>query len=177
MWGPKALACLDIPWSNGTKRGSGPLIFTREDRDDAINFCKASSAAQADYEFEYRMIASDGRAVWIHDLVNVVADGAVPKLLQGFMIDITERKKAEQSARASEKSALETLAELDQLYRTAPVGLCLMDCDLRFRPYQRALGGYQRQTCRGAYRPRDSRSFTGNLPHGGTRLSASYRYR
>ena len=130
--GPQGVSLLGYPLEQWYEEGFWPAHIHEEDRDDAINFCKASSATRADYEFEYRMIASDGRAVWIHDLVNVVADGGVPKLLQGFMIDITERKKAERSARASEKSALATLAELDQLYRTAPVGLCLMGRDLHF---------------------------------------------
>ena len=93
--GPQGVSLLGYPLEQWYEDGFWPAHIHEEDRDDAINFCKASSATRADFEFEYRMIASDGRAVWIHDLVNVVRDGGVPKLLQGFIIDITERKQTE----------------------------------------------------------------------------------
>ena len=66
-----------------------------EDKEWTIDFCMKSSAACKDYEFEYRMLAADGRIVWFHDLVSVVSENGKPKLLRGFMIDITERKLAE----------------------------------------------------------------------------------
>ena len=93
--GPQGVSLLGYPLEQWYEDGFWHAHIHEEDRDDAINFCKASSATRSDFEFEYRMIASDGRAVWIHDLVNVVADGGVPNLLQGFMIDITERKRTE----------------------------------------------------------------------------------
>ncbi len=46
--------------------------------------------------------------------------------------DVTERRGAEAALRASEARAREQLAELEHVYRTAPVGLCLLDRDLRF---------------------------------------------
>ena len=45
------------------------------------------------------MIAADGRVVWIHDIVNVVKEGGMPKVLRGFMIDITQRKAADEELR------------------------------------------------------------------------------
>ena len=45
------------------------------------------------------MIASDGRMVWLGDIVTVVTDGGRPAKLRGIMIDITERKEAESKAR------------------------------------------------------------------------------
>jgi len=47
------------------------------------------------YEIEYRMIAADGRVVWIQDLVSVIRQDGRAKTLRGFMIDITERKQTE----------------------------------------------------------------------------------
>ncbi len=43
------------------------------------------------------MISSTGSAVWLHDLVSVETENGVPVTLRGFMIDITERKQAEEA--------------------------------------------------------------------------------
>jgi len=66
-----------------------------EDRDSAIRFCEASSKSLTDFKFEYRMIAADGRTVWLNDVVNVVTKNGAPQVLRGFMQDITERKEVE----------------------------------------------------------------------------------
>lgn len=49
-----------------------------------------------------------------------------------FMRDVTEKKDAEISLRDSESRLSAQLAELEAVYRTAPVGLCLIDTNLRF---------------------------------------------
>jgi PAS domain S-box-containing protein len=67
-----------------------------EDREWAVKYCIESSLSLENYEFEYRMLAADGRVVWIYDIVNVVRNEGKPQLLHGFMIDITDRKLSEQ---------------------------------------------------------------------------------
>ena len=74
-----------------------------EDRDFAINLCAESSKHLTEYEFEYRMIAADGRIVWLRDLVSVVSSGNGQKCLRGYLIDITDRRNAEASLRNSEE--------------------------------------------------------------------------
>ncbi len=51
------------------------------------------------FELEYRMIAADGQIVWIHDLVNVMRRDGEPAVLYGFMIDVTERRRADEERR------------------------------------------------------------------------------
>jgi len=46
------------------------------------------------------MIAADGRVVWLRDLVTVVAEGGRPVRLRGMMVDVTDRKRAEEERRA-----------------------------------------------------------------------------
>ena len=48
-----------------------------------------------DHEFEYRMLAADGRTVWLRDHVNVIGGTGKPTHLQGFLFDISEQKQAQ----------------------------------------------------------------------------------
>jgi PAS domain S-box-containing protein len=83
-----------------------------EDREDAINTCLSLSQKFDNFDFEYRMVASDGRVVWLHDIVSVERDGKAPKRLRGYMIDFTERKRAEEQLRSSEALSTSVLASL-----------------------------------------------------------------
>jgi PAS domain S-box-containing protein len=47
--------------------------------------------------------------------------------------DITENKRAEEARRRSEEEARRQLAYVEAIYATAPVGLCFVDTDLRYR--------------------------------------------
>jgi PAS domain S-box-containing protein len=50
---------------------------------------------------EYRMIARDGRVVWVRDQARYLEDGS-GGLFHGFMIDVTARKRVEEDLRRSE---------------------------------------------------------------------------
>jgi diguanylate cyclase (GGDEF)-like protein/PAS domain S-box-containing protein len=53
---------------------------------------------------EYRMVARDGRVVWIRDEAVIIADEhGVPSFFRGYIIDITAQKNAEQALRQSEE--------------------------------------------------------------------------
>jgi len=61
----------------------------------AIGLCRDAVERLEDQQFDYRMIASDGRVVWLRDFVTVEArEGEAPRL-RGVMVDITEHKRAE----------------------------------------------------------------------------------
>jgi PAS domain S-box-containing protein len=66
-----------------------------EDRDQAVNYCALSTAQMKDHVFEYRMVAADGRVVWLRDIVTVVVENDRPAKLRGIMVDITENKRIE----------------------------------------------------------------------------------
>jgi PAS domain S-box-containing protein len=86
------------------------------------DFFRKASLKREDHEFQYRMIAADGRIVWLHDIVTVVRsdDGAVR--LRGIMFDITERKEAEDALRASEE-------QLRVIFDTSHSGIIMIDPD------------------------------------------------
>ncbi len=68
-----------------------------DDRDQAVSFCLACTRERIDHRFEYRMLAADGRIVWLHDAVTVISEGDEPVTLRGVMVDITEKKEAERA--------------------------------------------------------------------------------
>jgi PAS domain S-box-containing protein len=71
-----------------------------DDRRWALRYCQGAVADQRDHDFEYRMIAADGRAVWVRDLVTVVIEGDRVVRLRGLMVDISARRRAEDERRA-----------------------------------------------------------------------------
>ena len=65
---------------------------------------KKRAVMKMDYcQLVYRMIAADGRVVWLRDIltVNIEADGSV--LLRGVKVDITAHRQAEEALRESEE--------------------------------------------------------------------------
>jgi len=66
-----------------------------QDREWAPAFCENETKRLSAHEFVYRMIAADGRTVWLRDIVTVVVEGNVPRRLRGVMVDVTQAKEAE----------------------------------------------------------------------------------
>jgi two-component system, cell cycle sensor histidine kinase and response regulator CckA len=62
-------------------------------------FCHNETLACRDHELVYRMIAADGRVVWLRDYVNVHTLDGVPVELFGVMVDITREREAEAASR------------------------------------------------------------------------------
>ncbi|HET9984214.1 MAG TPA: ATP-binding protein [Longimicrobiales bacterium] len=73
-----------------------------EDRDRILANCRAATEKGLDHDLEYRMVAVDGRIVWLRDVVRVDLDAeGRPRKLRGVRVDITEQKRAEEALRAS----------------------------------------------------------------------------
>lgn len=94
--GPQTVDILGYPLSDWYADNFWFEHMHPEDQEWAIKYCIDSSAILDNYEFEYRMLSVDGRVVWLYDIVNVVRTEDGPSVLRGFMIDITERKRAEE---------------------------------------------------------------------------------
>ena len=74
-----------------------------DDREGVLEADQASIADSPRLSLEYRLIARDGRVVWIQDESAIVADeDGVPRFEQGVMLDITARKEAEQAVTEAE---------------------------------------------------------------------------
>lgn len=73
------------------------------DREQAVAYCVAATRDGRDHEFEYRMLATDGRVLWIRDKVTVVSQDGRPVQLHGIMLDVTEIKRTAQDLYDSEE--------------------------------------------------------------------------
>jgi len=87
-----------------------------DDREQAVSYCMTSTAEGRSHEFEYRMLAADGRFVWLRDIVSVISTNNQVVKLYGLLIDITENKKAEEAR-------LETQQRYEGLLNNLNVGV------------------------------------------------------
>ena len=88
-----------------------------DDRENALARCRQAMAECRNYEHEYRMVAADGRVVWLFDSVRVLCDdeGRATQL-RGVMMDFTHRKRAEQELEIARTRALESEVEKKRFY-------------------------------------------------------------
>jgi len=74
---------------------------------------------------EYRMIARDGRVVWVSEKATVVEDATSGLIYwQGVMVDMTERKRAEEQLAASER-------QFRSIFDAASIGVMTLGLDGR----------------------------------------------
>jgi signal transduction histidine kinase/GAF domain-containing protein len=98
------------------------------DREGAVAACRAAVADARDVSIEYRVETSDGSTRWIRDLVHVERRPQRPPQLRGLMIDVTERRLAEETLAKSERKyseafrrereAAQRLRTLDEMKNT-----------------------------------------------------------
>src|SRR5215217_4455188 len=63
-----------------------------DDIERCATLCREASRRGEDHAFEYRMIAADGRVVWLRDIVSVRQSEAGTRLI-GISLDITAEKE------------------------------------------------------------------------------------
>ena len=75
-----------------------------DDRERVLAEVERTHLTGEDFHMEYRLFAADGRIVWVLDETIAVRDDEYrPLLLQGFLVDITERVEREGALRQSEE--------------------------------------------------------------------------
>jgi PAS domain S-box-containing protein len=93
-----------------------PKVLHPADRERVLAHDEARHANGGPYSLEYRLVAEDGRVVWVQDHVVITKDeSGRPQHAQGFLLDVTDRKQAEEKLRLHNR-------ELAALHETA-VGL------------------------------------------------------
>ena len=73
------------------------------DRPEALATLRQAVEAGEDRSLEYRMETPAGETVWIRDLIHIVRGAQRARQLRGLMVDVTERRRAEQALQQSER--------------------------------------------------------------------------
>ena len=112
--------------------GLFPRILHPEDRERVLAEHSRTHETGEPLSTEYRAVANDGRIVWIRDEAVVVRDAQGNRaFLQGYMLDLTERKLAEEELRESEE-------RFRALFENATDMVCSLDEQGRFTSINRA---------------------------------------
>ncbi|MDX2215395.1 MAG: PAS domain S-box protein [Oculatellaceae cyanobacterium bins.114] len=85
------------------------------------------------YEEEYRVRHADGRWIDVWERGCFIRDeqGQIVRVV-GSTVDISDRKRTEARLRDSQAQLQQQLAEIEAIYQSAPIGLSILDADLRF---------------------------------------------
>jgi PAS domain S-box-containing protein len=124
-----------------------PKLLHPDDRERVIaDHARALRSGASSWSFEYRLLARDGRTVWIRDDAVVVRDErGQPLYTQGFMLDITERKQAEEALRRSEEEVRRQKQYYETLLEISPAAVVTTDLEERvtsWNPAAERLFGY-----------------------------------
>jgi PAS domain S-box-containing protein len=92
---------------------SEPQLFSRllhpEDRDRVLAEHERAASDSGQLESDYRLVAREGRIVWIHEETSMVRDATgTPVYAQTFLVDVSERRRADEEReglRAAERTA------------------------------------------------------------------------
>jgi len=104
-----------------------------DDRDWCMQFCKESTGQGVPHRFEYRMLAADGKVVWLRGHVRVVVEDGRPARLRGVMVNITETKEAEEQLEHTVSLLRATLdATADGILATSAGGAAITACNPQF---------------------------------------------
>jgi diguanylate cyclase (GGDEF)-like protein/PAS domain S-box-containing protein len=106
-----------------------------DDRERARDEFREGVEAGLPFAVEYRMVGAEGRVIWFRDEVAVVpGEGGSTALVHGVMLDVTERKRAEEQVEflafhdkltgLANRAMLEELLEL-AIAKAAPLGAAL----------------------------------------------------
>jgi PAS domain S-box-containing protein len=86
-----------------------------DDRGRTVSARRSAVAECRDHVLEYRLTAQDGRTVWLRDNVTVMCDEhGVPTRLLGLIVEITERKRTEESLARLYRQAEEDVQRKDE---------------------------------------------------------------
>jgi PAS domain S-box-containing protein len=90
-------------------------------------------AVPGQFDEEYRIVLPDGSICWVHDRCFPLRDeaGEIYRFT-GIAEDISHRKKTEIELQENRAKLQQQLAEIEAIYETAPIGLNVLDSDLRF---------------------------------------------
>jgi PAS domain S-box-containing protein len=72
------------------------ISILHKDDIEKVGTCRTAVERGENHSFEYRLTAADGKHIWFFDTVTVETENGKPVKTRCVMIDITDRKRAEQ---------------------------------------------------------------------------------
>jgi PAS domain S-box-containing protein len=119
MVSPSAERLLGYPVDQCMEPGFLLRHIHSDDRDDVIAAHRRANETGVDSDIEYRMIAADGRLVWLRDRAIRIQDGDGRAVeIRGCAMDVTAQKRAERRL-AIQYDVSEALAESNDLNEVA----------------------------------------------------------
>ena len=110
--GPHVAALLGYPPEQWYEPDFWVAHLHPEDRQNTIDRCRQLSKQQSHFELRYRMIARDGRPVWLLDVVTVVGPLSKPRALRGFFLHVSA-----EAERHERETLLRLLSEaIDEIF-------------------------------------------------------------
>ena len=107
------------------------LVIARihpDDRSFIVETIQRAEAEHSGFDFEHRLILSDGSVKYVHALAHPsVSDEPGRLLFVGAITDISESKLAQEALRQSGELLTAQRAQLDELFERAPEGIVLLD--------------------------------------------------
>lgn len=86
------------------KPGFFERILHPDDRAPVLEEMRVSRERFRAFSRDYRLRARDGKVIWIHDeSIPVLDKQGAPEFIQGYFVDITERKRLEEALRHAQK--------------------------------------------------------------------------
>jgi PAS domain S-box-containing protein len=68
-----------------------------DDRQHVLSAYRKQTRLVEHFDLTFRMVGSDGHVAWVQNLVSVIPEEGTSGRMHGFMIDISERKRAEEA--------------------------------------------------------------------------------
>lgn len=96
-----------------------------DDRQNAMAGLKWVLEGNGPLHIEYRIFSKGGKLLWVYDYMTLVKDGAgKPLFVQGVMLDITDRKQADEALKLSEEKYRALVEQInDVIFLLDPSGI------------------------------------------------------
>jgi two-component system sensor histidine kinase/response regulator len=94
-----------------------------DDRTQVESCCRTAEQENVPQKFEHRMMTARGETVWLRSLIRVISAETQSSEMVGVMVDISERKRAQEAAEAGNRAKSEFLDNMSHEFRTPMNGV------------------------------------------------------